>query len=327
MMTKTKQIVAFGEVMLRLTPPDNTSILQTNRFSAVYGGSESNVLVALSSMGHKTRLISAVPDNALGASVIKHLRSYGVDTSLMKQEGDTLGMYFLEEGFGDRQSQVIYARKHAEITHLSENDFSYDDVFCDCGLFHISGISFALSASVKALCFRLLKEAKNRNIPISFDFNYRSKLWREQEAKEVFQQVMPYVDIVFCSERDLHTFLDCSVSTYFALYPDTQYLVVREREAVSLQEHRMQADIYQKTKKRASVKRESFPVLERIGGGDAFAAGVLHGLLCHPEDVQGALDFGAASFVLKHTVKGDVLPLDETEIDTYITHGAKDVKR
>ncbi len=323
-----KKIVAFGEILLRLTPPDKNSIISTNSFSAFYGGSESNVLVALSSLGNKTMFVSALPDNELGLSAIKHLNSYGVDCSLVKKSGDTLGMYFVEEGFGERPSKVIYSRKYSEITHLSKEDFNFDDVFSDCGLFHISGISFALSESVKKLCMAFLNEAKKRKIKVSFDFNYRSKLWSIEEARGVFKKIIPYADIVFCSEKDIKTFLDApSISSYFEIYPETEYLIVREREVITPITHKIKADIYRGENEVAGHSWKEFSVMERIGGGDAFDAGILHSLMKEPDNLKRALDFGVMCFILKHTIKGDVLPFGENEICAHLSNFSKDVRR
>ena len=322
-----KYIAAFGEIMLRLTPPDKNAITNASSFSAFYGGSESNVLVALSSFGNKTRFISALPQNDVGLSAIKHLNGFGVDTSLVTKRGDTMGMYFLEEGFGERPSKVIYARKYAEITRLSKDDFNFDEVFSNCGLFHISGISFALSNSVKDLCFSFLEEAKKRGIQISFDFNYRSKLWSIEDAKEVYKEIIPFADIVFCSQKDLETFLDISGCSYFKKYPHTKYLIVREREISPSGTHKIKADIYSDKSEKASCECKEFNVLERIGGGDAFDAGVLHALMKNGKNLEEALAFGAACFVLKHTVKGDVLSMSESEIYGYLNNVSKDVKR
>ena len=322
-----KSIVAFGEIMLRLTPPDKNSIKNTNNFDASYGGSESNVLIALSSLGNYTRFVTQVPDNDLGDAVIKHLNSYNTDTALVKRKGDTLGMYFLEEGFGERATKVIYSRKYASITNLTVNDFSYDDIFLNCELFHISGISFALSETVKELCFKLLEEAKKRNVKVSFDFNYRSKLWKLDEAKKVFLEVVSYADIVFCSSKDLEAFLDTDEKSYFIKYPNSKYIVVREREIMSANRHKVKAVIYTSENKSSDIKTKEFSVLERIGSGDAFDAGVLHSLLKNPDNLNEALDFGLACFVLKHTVKGDILSMKENEIYAYLDNSLKDVKR
>lgn len=316
-------VVAFGEIMLRLTPPD--SILNAEHFNASYGGSESNVLVALSAMGNPTRYLTKLPQNDLGRGAVMHLNKYGVDCSQMILQGDNMGMYFFAPGFACRQANVIYARKHAEVTTLTEEDFDFNKVFADCALFHISGISFALSASVEQLCFRLIAEAKKRQIPVSFDFNYRSKLWSVETAKEVFARIVPLADIVFCSERDLVAFLDVTAQTYSDSF-STHCLVVRERDIYAQDAHGLRASVYIDGKPVTAVQKD-VAVLERIGGGDAFAAGFLHGYLHFAQDWAKALDFAATCFALKHTIPGDVLPMTESELIAYQSSSPKDVKR
>lgn len=319
-------IVAFGEIMLRLTPDgEKNSILNAQRFHAVYGGTESNVLVALSAMGNSTRYLTKLPANDLGRGAIHHLQGHGVDCSCILTSGNNMGMYFLEEGFAARQAKVIYCREHAEITTLTEDDFDYDAVFANCALFHISGISFGLSSSVERLCFRLLEEAKNRNIPVSFDFNYRAKLWSVETAAAVYKRIIPYVDTVFCSRLDLTTFLGVTEDTFFSEYLNARVLVVRERTILPAS-HRITAQVYTPFGLMARAEKET-PVLERIGGGDAFAAGFIHGLMHFDENWPQILDYAATCFVLKHTVKGDVLSMSKAEIETYQNSQSKDVKR
>lgn len=319
-----KTIVAFGEIMLRLTAPG--SILNANEFSACYGGSESNVLVALACMGNPTRYLTKLPDNDLGRGAMAHLKKYGVNCADILINGNNMGMYFFEPGYCVRQSKVIYARKHAEVTTLCENDFDYTKVLEDCAVLHISGISFALSPSVEVLCFRLLEEAKQRHIPISFDFNYRAKLWSVEQAGAVFKRIIPYADIVFCSRRDLTAFLDVTEENYFEKYKQTKYLVMREREIISNDKHAVQTSVYTENGC-VATNEKTFSVLERIGGGDAFAAGFLHGWLRFDGSIQDILDFAIACFILKHTVRGDVLPMSEKEISSYKVFSSKDVMR
>ena len=318
---QNKTVVAFGEIMLRLTPPD--SILNAANFDASYGGSESNVLVTLSGLGNATRYLTKLPDNDLGRGAVMHLQRYGVDCSKVISAGSNMGMYFFEPGFAARSAKVIYARKHAEVTTLTENDFDYEQILSDCGLLHISGISFALSPSVEATCFRLLAEAKKRNIPISFDFNYRAKLWSIAQAAGVFQRIIPYTDIVFCSQRDLTAFLNVTREKFFDNYPNAQYLVVRERDILSRDTHKVSAEVFTKAGCVAKTEKE-FDVLERIGGGDAFAAGFLHGWLHFGGDMAHSLDFAVGCMALKHTVRGDVLAARQDEIET---SDSKDVRR
>lgn len=319
-----KTVVAFGEIMLRLTAQD--LIMNAAEFSACYGGSESNVLAALSCMGNATRYLTKLPDNDLGKSAIMHLKKYGVDCSEIITDGGNMGMYFLETGCCTRQAKVIYARKNAEVTTLDENDFNYERIFRDCSLFHISGISFALSPSVEKLCFRLLKEAKIRNIPISFDFNYRAKLWSVEKAASVFKRIIPYVDIAFCSKRDLAAFLSVTEEEFFKVYDQAKYLVVREREIVSNEQHAVKATVYTKNGC-AATNEKTFAVKERVGSGDAFTAGFLHGWLNMNSGIKDILDFAITCFVLKHTIPGDVFPMSDADISSYNIFSTKDVMR
>ena len=317
----SKTVVAFGEIMLRLTPPD--SILNAAEFTASYGGSESNVLVTLSSLGNATRYLTKLPDNDLGRGAVLHLQRYGVDCSEVISAGSNMGMYFFEPGFAARPAKVIYARKHAEITTLQQTDLDYERALENCCLLHISGISFALSSAVEGTCFRLLEEAKKRNIPVSFDFNYRAKLWSVEQAAAVFQRVVPYADIIFCSQRDLTAFLQVSREAFFDSYPNAEYLVVRERDILSKDTHKVRTAVYTKAGVAAETEK-IFDVLERIGGGDAFAAGFLHGWLHFGEDISHSLNFAVDCMALKHTVRGDVLAARQEEIET---SDSKDVRR
>lgn len=326
---KNKKIVAFGEIMLRLSPPDNSMINDARLFSACYGGCESNVLVCLSCLGNETEFLTAIPDNELGNAVMKHLKSYDVGTKHIIQKGDILGMYFLEEGFEARPSKVVYNRKYSEVSRLSENVFDFDEIFEECNIFHISGISFALSESVKKLCFQLMMEAKKRNIIVSFDFNYRKKLWTEEEASKVYKEVVKYVDILFCSENDLRDFLDTDITNFYHEC-NSKYLIVRERIANSSRKHTAKATVYYKKENRIeSISSDNLEinVLERIGSGDAFVGGVLHSLNRNPDDIKKALDFGTSCFILKHTLKGDVFTLDEKTVIEHFISKSKDVKR
>ena len=303
-----KKILSFGEIMLRLTPPDRQLIDSATAFQACYGGSESNVLVCLSHLGHRTDYLTALPQNELGDATVRHLRAHGVGTEQILRRGGNLGLYFLEEGFGGRPTKVIYHRKHSEVSRLDAGAFDYDRVFEHCGLFHICGISFAISDSARRLSFELVGEAKKRGIPVSFDFNYRGKLWTTDEAAGVYQEIVKQVDILFCSEQDLKTFLGTDREHFSEVYGG-KYCVIREREVLSGERHAAWAELYCRTEngmRCVAAQREEFPVLERIGSGDAFVGGVLHGLVTDGEDLAGALSCGMACFVLKHTQRGDV---------------------
>lgn len=308
-----RKIVSFGEIMMRLSPPNSMLIKDTSSFDVQYGGTEANVLACLGNWGHDVEYVSVVPDNGLGLAVIQHLRKYNVDTKHILQRGSVLGSYFLEQGCGNRSSEVIYNRSNSEITRVSVDDYDYSEIFKDCALLHVTGISPALSENARDVCFTMLQEAKLRNIMVSFDFNYRPKMWSTDVAGVVYRKIMQYVNIVFLSDLDLSTFLQCeTIEDAIQKYPNVDYWIVRNRKVISNNKHVVEATIYHDSKyyKRSPIE---FDVFEKVGGGDAFAAGVLHKLLQN-ENLNDILDFGLACFTIKSTVFGDVLTLTESSI-------------
>lgn len=308
------KVLAFGEIMLRLKAVEG-GIADSKSFEACYGGTEANVLACMSGLGRSTKYLTALPDTELGQAVLKHLGLFNIDTSAVKVAGDVLGMYFVEDGTASRGSNVLYLRRFSEFTNLTVNDFDYDSVFDKVELFHISGISFALSESSRMLAFRLLKEAKQRGIKISFDFNYRSKLWSVDAARPFLREAASYADVMLASTLDLTTFLQVSEEGFFDKY-NCEYLVLRDRKVVSSTEHRVKVKMLHKTKtvvKNYTFEETSFPVLEKIGGGDAFDGCILHALLNGLNERDATL-FGVAGFILKHKQKGDTFTASENEV-------------
>ena len=311
-----KKILAFGEIMLRLKAVEG-GIADSKSFEACYGGTEANVLACMSGLGHSTKYLTALPDTELGQAVLNHLAHFNIDTSGVKVAGDVLGMYFVEDGTASRGSNVLYLRRFSEFTRLNENDFDYDLVFEGVQLFHISGISFALSDSSRALAYRLLKEAKKRGVKISFDFNYRSKLWSVDQARPYLIEACSYADVVLASTLDLTTFLQIGEEQFFDRY-NCEYLILRDRRVVSSTEHSVQVKMLHKTKtvvKKYIFNEISFPVSEKIGGGDAFDGCILHALLNGANERDATL-FGVAGFMLKHRQKGDTFSASESDIKT-----------
>ena len=213
-MSKEK-IVAFGEIMLRLTPPDYTTISQARNYVANYGGGEANVLVSLSHLGHKTKFVSKLPDNQLGDSAICHLLGHGVDCSYIVRgkPNDNIGMYFVETGFGGRPSKVLYNRKHSAVTTIGADEIDYDSVFRDANWFHLSGITLALGEHVRAVAYKCLEYEHKYNVKVLFDFNYRSKLWNNiEEAKQYFKKVIPYTNVLFANHFDIGEILEVKLN-------------------------------------------------------------------------------------------------------------------
>jgi 2-dehydro-3-deoxygluconokinase len=326
-----EKIITFGEIMLRLTPPEYNKIDQTNTFMANYGGGEANVGVSLSHFGHKTYFMSKVPPNILGDAAIQHLRGYGVNTDYVTRGGTTLGIYFLETGFGGRPSKVIYNRKHSAITRIEKEEFDFDAIFSDATWFHVSGISLALGEQVRDVLMECLKYCKKYNVTVSFDFNYRSKLWTIEEASESYKNVIPYADVVFSSYFDCNIILGIEANESIKDLREKRadlfrkvikkynikYIFGTDRIIYSATENSLAGYcISEATEKYTDPIR--FNIYDRIGGGDAFASGIIHGLITNFDEPNYALDFGLVTSVLKHTIYGDVCVLKCEDILDYM---------
>lgn len=341
-MRKKEKIVAFGEIMLRLTPPDYTTISQARSYVANYGGGEANVLVSLSHLGHNTSFLTKLPDNQLGDAAIKHLKGHGVDTSYIARGSSNIGMYFVETGFGGRPSKVVYNRKHSSVTRIMKDDLDYDAIFKDATWFHISGITLALGPRVREVAFKCLEACKKYGVTVSFDFNYRSKLWTIEESRPYFKKVIPYVDILFGNYFDIHEILEYNldvipedniekkieISKLIMSKTKIKYVFSTERIVHTAADNELTSYCVCKD---GSIKTDGpirFSVYDRIGGGDAFASGVIHGLIKNFDNPHYALQFGLATSILKHTLFGDVSTLSVQEVEDFIkTRGNAAVQR
>ncbi len=305
------KILAYGEIMLRLSTQSN--IADSDRFDACYGGTEANVLACLHALGHQVKYLSALPDTQLGQAVLNHLHGYGVETTDVKVCGDTLGIYFAENGNASRGSNVEYLRRHSEFTRLCAEDVDFDRLFDGVDMFHVSGISFALSDCSRELGFRLLDEARKRGAAISFDFNYRSKLWSVDDARKQLVKAAGAADILLASTLDLETFLRLTPREVFDNYPNCRYLAVRDRKALTSDKHSVSVSLYARDGRAFTLAETPFAVLEKIGGGDAFNGCLLHSL-SQGWDIKRATLFASAGFILKHQQRGDTFAANADEI-------------
>jgi len=343
-----EKILTFGEIMLRLSTPDYSTINQTHSFMVNYGGGEANVAVALAHMGHKTYFMSKLPPNQLGDGAVTHLMSNGVDTRYVVRGSSTIGIYFLETGFGGRPSKVIYNRKHSAITRVQEDEFDWDEIFEGATWFHLSGITLALGERVRNVALRAVTEAKKHNVPISFDFNYRSKLWTVEEARPVYKQFMEYVDVVFASFYDANTILEIPLDKGLEkvslsekrrnVFPKMiqkytlHYIFGTDRVVYSATENSL-AGYYFKLSQEDGLSWHltdpiRFNIYDRIGGGDAFASGVIHGLLKDYNNPDYAVSYGLNTSVLKHTIYGDASVLSCEDIENFMAaNGSAEVVR
>jgi len=321
-----ERYITFGEIMLRLKPPQFERFLQSPLLEATFGGGEANVAVGLARFGLEVAYVSVIPDNPIGEACIRELKRQGIDTSLIVKKGERLGIYFLENGANQRPSVVIYDRSHSAIAEAMIGDIDWDKVFQEASWFHITGITPAISSSAADLSLAAVKKAKEMNITVSCDLNFRKNLWKYgKSAPEVMGELVKYVDIAVGNEEDcqksLGVKMDIDVesgelqaekyqeltSKVLALYPNMQKIAITLRESHSADYNGWSAVLDNRKDFLVSKKYEIHDIVDRVGGGDAFAAGLIYGLN-HLSSDQEALEFAVAASCLKHSIPGD-LPL------------------
>jgi 2-dehydro-3-deoxygluconokinase len=316
-------VVTLGEFMLRLQAPDRERLLQSPRLEATFGGGEANVAVSLAHYGVHAEFVTALPTNPLGDAAVAELRRYGVGTDHIVRQGDRLGIYFLEAGANQRPSRVIYDRAGSAISAATPDDFDWDAVFDDADWLHITGITPAISASGAEVSLEAVRQARSRGLQVSCDYNYRSKLWKYgRTAPEVMREVVSQVTVGIANEEDCQRSLgievDVDVSSGELEMEKYRRLAERvleafpnlERQAITLRESRSAdhngwgACLHDGTVFHVSRRYEITDIVDRVGGGDSFAAGLIYGLLTYGDDAR-ALEFAAAASCLKHSIPGD----------------------
>ncbi|WP_160724535.1 sugar kinase [Bacillus sp. USDA818B3_A] len=335
-----KKIVTLGEIMLRLSVNSGERLFQADQLTMHYGGAEANVAVSLSNFGHDVYYVSKIPENPLGIAVERQLKSYGVHTDYLIKGGERLGAYYLETGVGQRNSQVTYDRKYSSFSNLKQDEIDFDEVFSGVELFHVTGITPALSQNLKDLTLLALKKAKEQGVLTSFDFNYRAKLWSQQEAADTIKELLPYVDICSCGELDAVYILGIEPADYISkednlryyytkiseMYPNIKYLSSTFRNIISASTNTLQGNFFNQGELYQSEIFQIDHIVDRVGGGDAFAAGVLHGILnrTQPEEL---ITFATAASALKHTVHGDCNVFSVDEVVTFANNGPGKIVR
>ena len=326
------KIVTMGEIMLRLSTPGNSRFVQSDSFDVNYGGGEANVAVSLQNYGNEAFFISKIPAHEIGQAAINSLRRFGVHVSFVARGGDRLGIYYLETGSSLRSSKVIYDRANSSISQASPDDFDFDAIFRDADWFHWSGITPALSKSTAECVEKACIAAKKAGVTISCDLNYRHKLWTAKEAQKVMCPLMEYVDVCIGNEEDAEKCLgfrpDADVENgntaadgYKNIFQgmakafDFKYVVSTLRESFSASHNGWKALIYDGKEFCESRRYEINPIVDRVGGGDAFSAGIIHGL-ANGKPMQWALEFAVAASALKHTIPGDINLVSVSEVES-----------
>jgi 2-dehydro-3-deoxygluconokinase len=332
--------VTFGEVMLRLAAPGFERFLQTPGFVATFGGGEANVAVALSNWGLSSAFVTALPDhNPLANAVISQLRSFGVDTTRIARTKGRVGIYFLETGANQRPSKVIYDREFSSIAMAKPGQIQWDDAFRGANWFHITGITPAISASAADLALESVRIAREKKLTVSCDLNFRKNLWKwGKSASEVMRELLKHVDIAIANEEDVQMSLgikaDVEVSSgkldqaqYRALaekvlaeFPNLRAIAITLRESRSASHNGWSACMHDREKFMVSRAYEITHIVDRVGSGDSFAAGLIYGLQ-KLSSHQAALEFAVAASCLKHSIAGDFHRCSLEEVDALLKGG------
>ena len=327
------KILTFGEIMLRLKPQGFERFFQSPMLEATFGGGEANVAVSLANFKMDAEYLTVLPDNAIGDECVNELRRFGVGTSRILRGKGRMGIYYLECGANQRPSKVVYDREYSAIANAAPGDIDWDAAFKDIEWFHISGITPAISKTAMELSLESVKEAKKRGITVSCDLNFRKNLWKYGvSAPEVMREMAKYVDVAIGNEEDCQKSLGVKVDVEVASgaldtakyelltkkvlneYPNIKMIAVTLRESVSADINGWSACLYDGEKFRLSKHYDIRDIVDRVGGGDSFAAGLIYGLNNY-EDRQDALEFAVAASCLKHSIGGDFNRVSVKEVE------------
>jgi 2-dehydro-3-deoxygluconokinase len=334
------RVVTLGEIMLRLSPPGFERLLQSPALSATFGGAEANVAVSLAHFGLESVYLTCVPPHAVGTAAIAALSREGVRTDFIARRGDRLGIYFAESGASQRASTVVYDRARSAFSEGAAEAFSWPDVFADARWFHVSGVTPALGSNAARATAAALTAAKRAGAAVSFDLNYRRTLWTEAEAQATIRPLLAHVDLLIGNEEDLQSVLGVAVAGVDVhagrvapgAYQDVCRRVAAEfgprlvaitlRESSSASDNGWSAVLWDAQASRFHEgQRYDVRIVDRIGAGDSFAAGLIHGLL-GGKNAEAALRFAVAASALKQTIPGDFNRVSVAEVERLVAGDA-----
>jgi 2-dehydro-3-deoxygluconokinase len=319
------RVLTFGEIMMRLSPPYFQRFTQARSFDAIYGGGEANVAVSLSNFGIDVDFVTRLPQNELGDACIQYLRQFGVNTFKIIRGGDRIGIYFLEMGAAARSSKVVYDRDNSAISTTEKDMFDWETLFKGVDWFHWTGITPAISQNLAEVCLEAVKVAKSKGITISCDLNYRSKLWKYgKKASDIMPKLVKYCDIAIGNEEDADNVLgirapDTDVTSgkldpqkykyvgeeMMSMFPNLKKVAITLRGSISASHNTWGGILFDGNKLYVSPHYDITHIIDRVGGGDSFVAGLIYGFLTFKEDLQKILNFAVAASCLKHTIFGD----------------------
>ncbi len=324
------RVVTFGELMLRLAPENYLRFVQSDRLEATFGGAEANVAVSLANFGVDACFVTKLPTHEIGQSAVNSLRKFGVDTSKIVRGGDRVGIYYCEKGASQRPSKVIYDRKYSSIATASEDDFDWDDVFSGADWFHFTGITPALSDDMAKITLEAVKAAKDNGLTVSCDLNFRKKLWTSEKACAVMSDVLKHVDVCIANEEDAKDVFGIeaentdinsgkldeegyvSVAKQLTDRFGFKAIAITLRESLSASDNNWSGMLYVANRP-FFAKKYRMHIVDRVGGGDSFGAGLIYALLSD-FGAQDAIEFAVAASCLKHSIEGDYNMVTKDEV-------------
>ena len=326
------KIVTLGEIMLRLSPKGNYRFVQSDSFQVIPGGGEANVAVSLANYGHASYFVSKLPAHEIGQIAVNGLRRYGVNTDYIVRGGDRVGLYYAETGASMRPSKVIYDRANSAIAEADPSDFNFDEIMEGADWFHLNGITPAISDKAAEMTRLACEAAKRHHVTVSVDLNFRKKLWTSEKAIAVMRPLMKYVDVCIGNEEDAQLCLgfkpDADVEGgktdaegYYGIFKGMmkefgfKYVVSTLRESFSATHNGWKALIYDGKEFYQSKHYDINPIIDRVGGGDSFSGGLIHGMLTYKDQAK-ALEFAVAASALKHTIPGDFNVVSTSEVES-----------
>lgn len=332
------RVITFGEVMLRLAPKEYLRFLQQPEFQATFGGGEANVAVSLANYGIDVALVTKLPSNDIGEAAIRELRKNNVDVSKICRGGKRIGIYYIEKGASQRPSKVIYDRAYSSISEASLSDFNWPKIFENAEWFHFTGITPALGDNVALICLEAVKAAKERNLKVSCDLNFRKNLWAPEKADRVMSELMKYVDVCIANEEDAEKVFGITADKTDITagkinldgYKDVakklkqrfgfSYVAITLRTSLSANDNRWAAMLYN-GKDFMFSKEYNVHIVDRVGAGDSFCGGLIYGMLNEMKDID-TIEFATAASCLKHTIEGDFNQVSENEVKNLINGDA-----
>ncbi|MBR5388566.1 MAG: sugar kinase [Clostridia bacterium] len=326
------KVITFGELMLRLAPENYLRFVQSEKYEATFGGAEANVAVSLSNYGVDVAFVTKLPEHEIGQSAVNSLRKFGVDTSLIVRGGERVGIYYCEKGASQRPSKVIYDRAYSAIAQAKQSDFNWNRIFKGVTWFHLTGITPALSDNMAAITLKAVKAAKEKGITVSCDLNFRKKLWSKEKANSVMSGVCKYVDYCIANEEDAKDVFgieadNTDINTgkldrngYISVAKKLtdrfgfKGVAITLRESLSANDNNWSAMLYTNGQAYFS-KKYAMHIVDRVGGGDSFGAGLIYSLI-NAYEPQKAIEFAVAASCLKHSIEGDYNMVSVKEVET-----------